>query len=190
MKKYLTALALTCIAGPAFATNDFTYETGTNGFRGTPTTLLSTELNTLTNGSAVTSSVGGASGVFSQSTLSSGIWGTCIFKAGGAMSGAPTAGAFLQGWFAKSNDGGTTFESLISTPSATVQALARPPDFIINVYEGGANFATNNTAWTNGDPITLPATSYKVVLQNMSGVSLASSGNTLQCGSYAVLYPN
>ncbi len=165
------------------ATN-FIYATGTNGFLTVPTSILTTELNALADGAACTSSVNGASGVFSQSTLGSGIWGSVYFTAGGAST--PTAGGNLAGWFLLSTDGGTTFESAISTPSTTVSALARAPDFIIPL--DAVALSSGNIKWALGREIRLPSQSYKILLQNRSGAALSASGHTIKCGSIAMQY--
>lgn len=165
------------------ATN-FLYASGTNGFLTTPISFMTTELNTLASGAAATSSVNGTSGVFSQASLGSGIWGSLYFTAGGAFT--PTAGGNLSGWFLLSTNGGTTFENAISTPSTTVAALPRAPDFIIPL--DNVAFASGNIKWTQGRRIILPAESYKIVIQNNSGVALASSGNIISCGSIAEQY--
>jgi hypothetical protein len=163
---------------------DFLYKTGTNGFLTAPINLFSTELNALASGAAATSSVGGTSGVFSQSSLGSGIWGSLYFTAGGAFT--PTAGGYLAGWFLLSTDGGTTFEAAISTPSTSVPALSRAPDFVIPL--DNVAHASGNIRWCQGRRILLPAESYKVLIQNNSGVALSASGHTIKCGSVAEQY--
>lgn len=165
------------------ATN-FLYASGTNGYLTAPISFMTTELNTLTSGSAATSSVNGTSGVFSQSSLGSGIWGSLYFTAGGAFT--PVAGGNISGWFLLSTNGGTTFESAISTPSTTVAALPRAPDFIIPF--DNAALASGNIKWCQGRRIILPAESYKIIVQNNTGVSFAASGNIISCGSIAEQY--
>lgn len=165
------------------ATN-FLEAAGTNGFIATPFNLLSTELNTLANGAAALSSVGGTSGVFSQSNNANGIWGSLYFSAGGAFT--PAAGGYLAGWFLRSPDGGTSFETEVATPSGTVAALARTPDFIIAL--DNAAFASGNIRWCQGGKVQLPWESYKLLLQNNSGVALPSSGNLIKVGPTAIQY--
>lgn len=108
-------------------TNFLEYSGGTGGFLTSPFNLMTTELNTLTNGSSATSSVGGTSGVFTQSSQGSGIWGFAHFKSGGAVT--PTAGGYIAGWFLYSPDAGSTFEFTVSNTD-----LPRNPDFIIPLY--------------------------------------------------------
>ena len=55
------------------------------GFLITPFNLMTTELNALGSATNVISSVGGTSGVFTQSSFGSGIWAAINFKAGGAF---------------------------------------------------------------------------------------------------------
>ena len=165
--------------------SNFLENPGTNGFTATPYSLLSTELNSLANGAAAVSSVGGAStsGVFTQTDTHSAIWGSLYFTAGGAFT--PTAGGFLAGWFLLSPDG-TNFETEVATPSATVPALSRAPDFTVPLDV--AAFASGNIRWCQGRFIMLPWESNKVLLQNMSGAALPSSGNLVSAGPVAIEY--
>lgn len=163
-------------------TNFLEYSGGTNGFLTAPVTMLTTELNALASGAAATSSVAGS---FSQSTFSSGQILTGFFTFGGAST--PTAGGVLAGWWLRSTDGGTTFESLLSTPSTSVPALPRAPDFLIPVYEGGAAMANGSIKWAASEFL-FPWLSAKVVLQNLSGAALSASGHTLKIGSVANQY--
>lgn len=151
---------------------------GTNGWVHAIVDLLTTELNALASGAAVTSSVGGTSGVYNQSNFSSAPLDEIWFTSGGAFT--PTGSPILYGWFLKSIDGGTTFESLISTPSTTVPALPRNPDFTIPL--DAAAFASGNLKF--GTISNLPAPSFKVVVQNMSGVALPATGNKITVGPY------
>ena len=73
---------------------DFLLDAGTRGFKATPFNLLSTELNTLGNGSAATSSVGGTSGVYSQTNWVNCPFGSVYFTGGGAFT--PSAGGFFD----------------------------------------------------------------------------------------------
>jgi hypothetical protein len=164
------------------ATN-FLDAAGVNGLIQAAFNLMTTELNTLGSGSAATSSVAGP---FSQTSWSNAIWGGIYFTSGGAFT--PTAGGYLAGWFLLSFDGGSTFESLISTPSTTVLAIGRAPDFVIPTYEGGAAWAGTNIRWQQGRFCKVPWESHKVVIQNLSGVALPASGNTLKGTGMAVQY--
>jgi len=165
------------------ATN-FLLAAGTNGFIASPINLLSSELNSLANGAAATSSVGGSSGVFSQSSFSQALWDSLYFVAGGAFT--PNAGGIIPLWFLLSPDGGTTFESLVATPSATVPALSRTPDAVI-VFDNAA-FAANNIRWCSGRRIDAAWESFKVVAQNLTGVTLPSSGNLIKAGGVTDQY--
>lgn len=149
--------------------------------------LLTTELNTLGGGAAVTSSVGGTGGVFAQSDWGQSMWSDIQFLSGGAFT--PVAGQVLIGWFLKTLDG-TNFESLLSTPSTTVQALGRTPDFIIPLYEGGAAWASGSRRTQNGPCVRVPTVSHKILLQNFgpSAVALPPNGNTLTAVGEAVQY--
>lgn len=169
------------------ATN-FLEAAGTNGFIATPFNLLSTEagFNSLANGGAVTSTVGGSSGVFSQTNNANGIWGSLYFTAGGAFTPTATNGGLFAIWFLLSPDGGSTFETPKATASTTVSALSRSPDAIITLDI--AAYATGNIAWCQGRYVKLPWESYKVVLQNLSGVTLPASGNLIKVGPVAIQY--
>lgn len=172
------------IRGAAAATN-FLEAPGTNGFITAPFNLLSTELNTQTNGSAVTSSVGGSSGVFSQSNTANAIFAMIYFTSGGSFTPSTSAADFA-GWFLTSPDGGSTFETATATPSTTVLALSRPPDFIIPF--SNAAYASGNIAICSGGFVQMPWGSFKVLLQNYTGVSLPASGNTIKAGPVAIQY--
>lgn len=161
------------------------------GFLKTPFNLLNgaseTAFNALTNGSAVLSANGGslATGIFSQIDFGSAqyarIW-MKIITAGMT----PTAGGCLSGWFLISTDGGTTFEAKEATPSSTVPALGRPPDFTINLYEGGAALAANDIKMSQ--IISLPYESCKILIQNNSGVTFGAGAHLLVCGPVADTY--
>src|SRR5882724_10484466 len=94
----------------------------TTGFFSAVTTLISSELVSL--GSSLTAV--SASIYTSSASFGSAIWGEAVYYTGSAIS--PTAGGNLAGWWLKSIDGGTTFESTVGSSGL---GLARPPDFII-----------------------------------------------------------
>lgn len=129
-----------------------------------------TGFSALSNGSAVTSSVSGTSGVFAPSLWGYGLYGEVEFNAGGSFT--PIANGALLGWFLLSQDGGTTFETLVTSPSTSVPALERAPDFVIP-FSATALASGNRVkgAW----PVRPPAVHHKVVVQNRSGVSLPTS---------------
>lgn len=164
------------------ATNFLEYSGGSNGFLTTPVTLITTELNSLANGSATTASVAGP---FSQVTFGSGMILSGFFTCGAIFTA--TAGGVLSCWWQRSTDGGTTFESLVSTASTTVPALGRPPDFLIPVYEGGAALVTSSIKWAASEFI-YPWVSTKLVVQNNGGATLPAAGNSIKAGSVAIQY--
>jgi hypothetical protein len=159
------------------ATNFLEYSGGTNGFLTAPFNLMSTELNALANGSNAVSSAGGTSGVFTQSSWGSGIWGVIDLVAGGAFT--PTAGGYLAGWFLYSPDGGTTFEKVVAATD-----LPRAPDFIIPLFASA--YAANDVS--SSGLVKLPWWSHKVYIANHAGVALASTSNLIKGASVAVQY--
>lgn len=136
--------------------------------------LIGGEASALTSGSAVTSSYWNNTGIFriSPSDIDQGIQGDLWFQSGGAFT--PSAGGFLTGWFLPSFDNGTTFETIVATPSATVPAVSRSPDFIIPL--DNAAFAAGNIRYGQGRFVApLPTVPFKVQLQNLSGVTMPST---------------
>lgn len=134
--------------------------------------LIGGEASALTNGSAVTSSYWDNDGIIDSPETDQGIQGDLWFQSGGAFT--PAAGGFLSGWFLPSFDGGTTFETAISTPSSTVPALSRSPDFIVPL--DNAAYAAGNIRYCQGRFVApLPTVSFKTLLQNNSGVSMAAT---------------
>jgi len=97
----------------------------------------------------------------------------------------PTAGACITGWFLQSTDGGTTFEALVASPSTTVPAVARPPDFIIPFEAAALSAASVKFAM---GPVPLPWGSCKVTVQNMTGATLGTGAHTIYCGPVADKY--
>lgn len=163
---------------------DFLLAAGTNGFIATPFNLLSTELNALASGAAVTSSVGGTSGVFNQASLAQALALSVYVTFGGAIT--PSVGGCLSIWFLLSPDGGTTFETAVSTPSTTVSALSRAPDVIITL--DNAAFASGNMRWANGLHLPSPWESFKILLQNNTGAALPATGNLIKAGPVTPQY--
>lgn len=160
------------------ATN-FLEATGTSGFIATQAVTIT--LSALASGAAATGSTvftAGTSGTLLGAQKAH-AWLTVV-----TAGWTPTAGGVLAGWQLLSTDNGTTFESLVSTPSTTVMALPRPPDFIIPVYEGGAALAAGNIKWANG-PFRLPYVAHKYVIQNLCGVALGTGVHTLNIGGVA-----
>jgi hypothetical protein len=147
------------------------------GFLATPFNLMTTELNALASGANVISSVGGSSGVFTQTNFGNGIFGAVHFKAGGAFT--VVAGGYLAGWFLYSPDG-SSFERV----TAAVD-LPRPPDFIIPLPTGAT--VTNDVFQSSG-LCRLPWWSTKIYLGNRTGVALSASGHVIQCAPVAIAY--
>src|SRR5712671_4849977 len=151
------------------ATN-FLQATGasTAGYFSAVTTLISSELVSLgtssgTGSTAVSASVFTSSGSFGQA-----IWADAVFYTGSNLT--PAAGAFVSGWWLKSIDGGTTFESTAGSSNA---GLARPPDFVIPV---STTFNSSNQAFASGI-VKMPWPTAKLFVQNNTGVTLATSSN-------------
>lgn len=149
--------------------------TSNNGLLTTLLTLQSTELNSLTNGSVALSSVGGSSGKFTVADTGAAIWGE-LFLTLGAIGSALSAGANVAGWFIKSPDSGSTYEDSAAAPS-------RPPDFIIPLPATAIGAAK---VYPAAGKVLLPSVQHKVLLQNNSGQSFASSGNTLKLAPISI----
>jgi hypothetical protein len=156
------------------ATNFLLYSGGTNGFLTAPTNIMTTELNTLANGSSATQSVAGN---FNQASFGSGVWGMAHLQ--WTTTFTPTAGGYIAGWFLYSPDGGTTFEQTISATD-----LPRSPDFTIPLY---ASALTANLLASSG-LIRMPWWTWKTFIVNHAGVSLPASGNIIKLASVAVQY--
>lgn len=156
---------------------NFLEATGTGGFIATPFNLLSTELNSLASASSATSSVGGTSGVFTQTNNASAIFGQPYFVAGGALT--PTQNGYLAGWFMFSPDG-LGFEKVVLNTD-----LPRPPDFVIPLFNSA--YALNDIQ-QSPDIVRLPWWSYKVFLVNHAGVALPATGNLVKIGPVAIQY--
>lgn len=156
---------------------NFLEATGTNGFLVAPFNLQSTELNALANGNSAVSSVGGTSGVFTQTNWASGIWGVAHFLAGGAFT--PTAGGYIAAWFLYSPDGGSTFEKVVSNTD-----LPRGPDFIVPVFASA--YASSDIS--QAPLFRVPWWSTKLFVVNHAGVSLPATGNLIKGASVAIQY--
>ena len=161
--------------------SNFLWNAGTsnNGLLASALSLLTTEMNSLATAGTALSSVGGSSGVFTNSNTGQGMVGD-VFLTLGAIGTALSAGANLAGWFLTSPDGGTTFENTVSG-----SAMSRPPDFLIPLP---ATTITSGWVYKSAGPIMIPALEFKVFIQNNSGQTWASSGNTLKLAPYAMAY--
>ncbi len=138
---------------------------GSNGLLTTLLSLLTTELESLTNGSGVLSSVNGSSGVFNNSNTGQGQLADLFFNVGNpGIGSAISIGGCLSGWFLTSPDGGTTFESTASVP-------VRTPDFSIplpnTTISAGSVFKSNQ-------PVIIPALPFKVYAQNNLGQTIGN----------------
>lgn len=152
------------------ATN-FLWAAGTNGLIASAFNAMTTEIESLTNGSVIISSVGGASGVFSSTQTGQALECEIMLSLGNpGVASALTAGACITGWFLKSLDGGTTFETTTVVPP-------RAPDFIIALPAT----TIGNTAPPFGatGPVPLPAVPFKVMIQNNTGQTLGSGATTV-----------
>jgi hypothetical protein len=153
------------MSGPS---KDFLLDPGTNGFIATPFNLMTTELNSVANGNSALSSVGGTSGVFSQSNFDNEMLYEVYFVAGGSISSI-AAGGNISGWWCKSTDGGTTFEKTVSNT-----AFPRPPDLLIPL---DASYSSSDIRFGLIAPCPWP--SAKLFVINNSGQTLPSSGNKI-----------
>ncbi len=163
-------------------TTNFLWNAGTsnNGLIVSAFNLMTTELESLTNTTLVSSSVGGSSGLFTNSNTAQAMWADLFFNVGSpGIGSALTTGAALQGWFLTSFDG-STFE-----PTALP---ARPSDFIIPMP---ATTITALNTYKTAQPVLLPAINFKVLVQNSTGQTFGSGGTTvpyLKCAAYAIQY--
>jgi hypothetical protein len=149
--------------------------TSNNGLLASLLTLQSTELNSLASGSVALSSVGGSSGKFTNANTGAAIWGE-LFLTLGTIGSALQSGANVAGWFISSSDSGSTYEKSSAAPS-------RPPDFIIPLPAATISAADQFKA---AGKILLPSVQFKVLLQNNTGQTFASSANTLKLAPISV----
>jgi hypothetical protein len=146
--------------------------------------LIGGEASALANGAAVTSSYWNNTGIIRQVDMDQGAQGDLWFESGGAFT--PSAGGILQGWFLPSFDGGTTFETLTATPSTTVQAISRSPDFVFTL--DNAAYAAGNIRYCQGRFVApLPTGPFKTIVQNVSGVTMPSTW-AIMLGPWAMQY--
>lgn len=163
---------------------NFLHTAGTGGLIGTTRTVTAAGwLNTLGIGGRATSDATADTGVFSQSSFSNCMFGVAVFRHI-TNTFTPTAGGCLAFWWLSSIDDGSTFEDVgVTTPSATVPAIARAPDFIIPVYTGGTATTAGNRFFS--PVIRLPNLKSKLVIQNMSGVAFSAHDHTLTISGIA-----
>lgn len=163
---------------------NFLHTAGTGGLIGTTRTVTASNwLASLGIAAVATSDTTADTGVFSQSSFSNCMWGVAVFSHI-TNTFTPTNGGVLSFWWLSSIDDGSTFESLgATTPSATVPAIARNPDFIIPVYTGGTATTAGNKFYS--PIIRLPNLKSKLVIQNMSGVAFSAHNHTLSISGIA-----
>lgn len=162
-------------------TANFLEAVGTNGFISAPFALgVFSGGNTVsqllqTSGSVPPSSFSQTSGTPAQA-----IWGGIYAVAGAAFT--PSAGGYLAGWFTRSMNGGTTFES----PIGTNVSLPRSPDFVIPLQ--ALAYASGNMSACQGAYVKLPWESYQVYVQSQAGSGVGITALTIYCGPVAIQY--
>jgi hypothetical protein len=165
--------------------SNFIHTAGTGGFFSTKRVVTwATSLNGLASGSRAISDTTADTGSFTQSSFSNSQYGTAYFTT--VTTGwTPTAGGCFACWWLPSYDGGTTYEvESRTTPSTTVPAVARAPDFIIPVYTGGTAISAADVFFAQG-PFAFPYLQSKLIVQNMTGAALAAQAHTITIGGYA-----
>lgn len=140
--------------------------------QGTAVSLMTTELNSLANNANVASSVGGSSGVFTNTQGTSNFDGYPRAKIEfvmAAYTGTPAANSGLSVWFIKTVDG-----SNYDDGSSSVTPIRAPDVFIqVRALTSGPQRIVRD-CW-------VPVGTFKVLARNEgTGLSLASSGNTLK----------
>jgi hypothetical protein len=162
--------------------NNWNPGTSNNGFLALPVTLLSTEIVSLAANGVTQSSVGGSSGVFSNSNTLQAVWATCLFQEGNPGIVAPGAGANIAIWFAVTFDG-ATFEAL----AATSGSVARPPDAIFPLP--AAATASPQLFNAAGGLVRLPPGKFKVYVANNTANTMGSgavNGAYISCAPIAI----
>lgn len=163
------------------ATN-FLQATGasTAGYFSAVTTLISSELTGI--GSSIVAT--GASTFTSSGSFGQAIWGEVALTLGTSMAAA-ASGAFISGWFLRSLDGGSSFET---TQGTSVNPLPRPPDFLIPV--SSITYASSAIIYGSG-LVKMPWSPVKIYVQNNLGITFPASTNgyaTIKLGPVAVQY--
>jgi len=178
MRRLLAVFIALFLSLPAQAATPFLWQPGVanNGLYAPALTLMSTELNAVASGSVALSSVGGSSGVFSNSNTGQVIWSPLVLTLG-STAGAFQTGGNLSCWFLQSVDD-VTFEGGVAAPP-------RAPDVVFPLP--AAALAATATFLSQG-LVRLPALHFKVLCQNNSGQTLNASGNTVVLAPTAVQY--
>ena len=166
---------------------DFLHNAGTNGLYSTKRTVTwATSLNNLASGSRAISDTTADTGKFTQSSFSNAMYGQAVFTNVNAT-WATTAGGVLACWWLLSADNGSSYEvESRTTPSTTVPAVMRPPDFLIPVYSGATAIAAGDIMFSQ--PFLLPWVTAKLVVQNMGGANLSANAHTLDIYGIADKY--
>jgi len=151
----------------------------TAGYFSATVTLMSTELVSLGSSlTAISASTFTSSGNFGQA-----IWGDVWVQFGGSFTGS--AGSNIAGWFLRSPDGGTTFETQLSSAAP----MPRPPDFLIPISTKA--YASTNICYGSG-LVKMPWAPFKVYIQNAGSSntlpSSATAYTTINLGPVAVQY--
>jgi hypothetical protein len=164
---------------------NFIHTAGTGGFISTKRVVTwATSLNALASGARAISDTVADTGSFTQASFSNAQYAMAYFTTITA-GWTPTAGGCFACWWLASQDGGVNYEvESRTTPSATVPAVARAPDFIIPVYTGGTAIAIGDVLFAQG-PIPLPYLQSKLVVQNMTGAALGAGAHTITIGGVA-----
>lgn len=130
----------------------------------------SSDLNSLANGGSVT-----CTNVLSNVQADGKGQGFPEVKAKLSLAAlTPVAPAAVYGWLICADDG-SNYETTV-TSSTTVPPLARPPDFIWSIGVATSTAQIVDAWATQGAPI---CATMKLVVWNVAGVALASSGNSV-----------
>lgn len=138
-----------------------------------PILAISTDLNSLASGGVVLSTLTALSNVQADSQ------GLGYPEVKGKLSLASAAfvsPAAVYGWLLQADDG-TNYETFVSGTSTTTPPVARAADFIWSVETPGTAQACIKDAWAAQGAVI--CAKIKLLVWNMTGVALASSGNTV-----------
>jgi hypothetical protein len=152
----------------------------TVGYFSAVTTLISSEMVSIGSSlTMVSASTFTSSGSFGQA-----IWGEVYFYTSATF--APVAGGYLSGWFLRSPNGGTTFES---TTGSSGIAIGRAPDFTIPFST--VSYASSDVIGGSG-LVRMPWSPSRVFIMNNSGATMPASNSTnypaIKLGPVAVQY--
>lgn len=163
--------AVVLLPSEADAATNFLWE-GAGSYGVSVANLLTTQLNSLASSNANTLSTLGSA---FQNTAAR-VYADVEFVAGGTFS--PTAGGFVELWFLRSLDGGSSYED----GSASI-APGRAPDIVIPVRGG-----TTITPQAGASGLILPPGFFKPIARNQTGATLPSSGNIVRYALYSEQY--